>query len=126
MAKSSYQLIRRLAQAIFDKKGSQIIAIDVCGISSITDYVLIANGNVERHVSSLAREIEAQLKRGGTHLHRIEGHESSGWVILDYFDLMIHLFTPAMRQKYQLDRLWPDGEIIAIDLVLPSVQTVQS
>ncbi len=114
-----YTLIRRLAQLLFEKKGSQIIALDLQGISSTTDYLLIANGNVERHVLALAIEIEKMTRRTAKmKLYHEEGKGNGDWVVLDYFDLMIHLFIPSMRQKYQLDRLWPEARVIDLDLNL--------
>ena len=108
MKKKLSELVKCLAQLIFDKKGSNIIAIDVRGISSITDFVLIADGNVNRHVIALAKEIEKTLKEKGEKPTHIEGMQNGDWVVLDYFELVIHLFVPEMRQKYQLDQLWPD------------------
>ncbi len=115
-----YALIRRVAQFLFEKKGSQIIALDVQGVSSTTDYLLIANGNVERHVLALATEVEKMTRREvKMKPYHEEGKRNGDWVILDYFDLMIHLFIPSMRQKYQLDRLWPEARVIDLDLASP-------
>ena len=75
MKKEPSKLVKRLAQLIFDKKGSNIIAIDVRGISSITDFVLIADGNVDRHVIALAKEIEETLKEEGERPVHVEGYK---------------------------------------------------
>ncbi|WP_194847484.1 ribosome silencing factor [Candidatus Neptunochlamydia vexilliferae] len=107
--------LKQIAQTIFDKKGSNIIAIDVKGISSITDYILIADGNVDRHVVSLAKEIQDVMREVGEKPAHVEGMEHGEWVVLDYFQVVIHLFLPEMRQKYQLERLWPDGKVIDLD-----------
>lgn len=122
-----YALIRRVAQFLFEKKGSQIIALDVQGVSSTTDYLLIANGNVERHVLALATEVEKMTRREvKMKPYHEEGKRNGDWVILDYFDLMIHLFIPSMRQKYQLDRLWPEARVIDLDLDLAPPQPFYS
>lgn len=115
MAKDSIDAIQEIARTIYDKKGSNIIAIDVRGISSISDYILIADGNVDRHVVSLAKEIQDVMREIGEKPLHVEGMQNGDWVVLDYFQIMIHLLVPEMRQRYQLERLWPDGKII--DLV---------
>ena len=108
--------IQKLAQVIFEKKGENIIAIDVKGISSITDYILIADGNVDRHVIALAKEIEKTMRDLGEKVSQVEGTQEGDWVVLDYMQVVIHLFVPEMRQKYQLERLWPDGQVIDLSL----------
>lgn len=108
-----------MAKHIFDKKGINIIALDVRGISSITDFILLANGNVDRHVIALSHELEKVLRDEGIRPTQVEGTKTGDWVILDYSNIVIHLFLPDMRQKYQLERLWSDGKVIDLDL-LPS------
>ncbi len=116
MVKDLLHIIQQIAQALYDKKSTNIIAIDVRGISSITDYVIIADGNVDRHVSALATEIQHIMQDKGEKPVRIEGQQVGDWVVLDYFQLMIHLLLPDMRKKYQLERLWPEGKVIDLDL----------
>lgn len=117
MAEDPLNWIQRIAQTIYDMKGKNLIAIDVRGISSITDYVLIADGNVERHVIALAKEIEDVMRDQGQKPAQVEGMQNGDWVVLDYFQVVVHLFIPEMRQKYQLQRLWPDGTILDLDLL---------
>lgn len=117
MDKSPEALVGRIAQAIYDKKGMQIIAIDVRGISSITDFVVIAEGNVDRHVVAIARALEQDLfEQGYGHPAYIEGLENGDWVVLDYIHVMVHLFIPGLREKYQLERLWSQGKLIELEL----------
>ena len=106
--------IHQIAQLLFDKKGSNIIAIDVRGLSSITDYVVIANGNVERHVIALAKEVAILMKKGGETASCMEGMEHGDWIVLDYFHSIIHLLIPPMREKYRLEHLWSNGEVIDV------------
>lgn len=117
MVNKSLNSIQQIAQAIYDKKGSNIIAIDVQGISSITDFIIIADGNVNRHVIALAGEIQDLMRGAGEKkpVH-IEGQQNGDWIVLDYFQVVIHLFLPEMRQKYQLERLWPEGKVIDLEL----------
>lgn len=111
-------IIHFIAQLIYDKKGFNIFAIDVREVSSTTDYVLIAEGNVDRHVISLAEEIYQELKKRGEVPVHIDGMEEGEWIVLDYVDFMVHLFIPELRSKYQLERLFPKGKIMDIPLKL--------
>ena len=107
-----------IAQIIYDKKGTNILALDVQGISSITDYLIIAEGNVDRHASSIGKAIiEEMMKRNRPPLH-LEGLGEGDWVVLDYGDIMVHLFKPGLREKYSLERLWRTSKIVdlAIDV----------
>ena len=116
MDKDFSNSIQQIAQAIYDKKGTNIFAIDVRGISSITDYVIIADGNVDRHVSALATEVQHLMRDEGEKPVHVEGQQSGDWVVLDYFQVVVHLLLPEMRQKYQLERLWPEGKVIDLEL----------
>lgn len=104
------------AQAIFDKKGINILGIDVHGVSSLTDYVLIAEGNVDRHVMAMAQEVIETLKQRGEKPAYIEGLKTGDWIVLDYLDYMIHLFMPGLREKYQLEAIFQEGKIIDLRL----------
>lgn len=109
-------LLDQVAQTIFDKKGVNILALDVRGISSITDYVVIAEGMVDRHVIALAHEIEHDLKARGEKVVNIEGLQHGDWVVLDYGAYMIHLFMPGIRERYRLEELYRDGKIINLNI----------
>jgi len=116
-------MLNSIAQMIYDKKGFNILALDVQGLSTITDYLLIAEGNVDRHVVSMARTIVEEMKETGEKPIHTEGMGTGDWVVLDYGPIMVHLFTPGLRAKYSLERLWPDSKLIdlAIDTSKPAV-----
>jgi len=116
MLKDDQALLNTIAQTIFDKKGSNILAIDLRGISSITDYVILAEGNVDRHVIAIAKAIAETLKEQGIAPVHIEGLETGDWVVLDYLQVMVHLFMPGLRDRYQLEKLWQKGEIIDLHI----------
>ena len=116
MKKQPADHLNTVAQAIFDKKGFNILALDVRGISSITDYIVIAEGNVDRHVIALAKAIEDALEKEGEKPVFVEGMTHGDWVVLDYMQLMIHLFMPGLRDKYQLEKLFPQAEIVDLDI----------
>lgn len=117
MKRSVIDFLNRIAQIIYDKKGINILAIDVKGFSSLTDYLVIAEGNVERHVSSIARAVVDEIdKEGGPPLLYTEGLKSGDWIVLDYGEVMIHLFKPNLRERYALERLWADSKVVDLDI----------
>jgi ribosome-associated protein len=105
-----------IAQTIFDKKGFNILVLDVRGVSTLTDYVIIAEGNVDKHVSAIADAILERLKREGLSSVRTEGMKEGDWVVVDYFYIMVHLFMPGLREKYQLEQLWKEGHIVDVSI----------
>lgn len=116
MQMSTEKLVQLIAQRLYDKKGFNIMAIDVREISSITDYFIIAEGNIERHAMALSNEIQDCLREYGQKPFRVEGQEVGDWVVMDYLDIMVHLFIPEMREKYQLEKLWSEGKIVDLHI----------
>ena len=114
-------ILNTIGQAIFDKKGVNILALDVIGVSNLTDYVIIAEGNVDRHVVSIARAIIDALQKLGMRKYSVEGMKSGDWVVLDFFNIMVHLFMPGLRDKYQLEELWRQGKIIDLKINMSDV-----
>lgn len=102
-----------ICQAIADKKGMNILALDVRGICTMADYFVIAEGRVDRHVQALANNVEKVLNQTP---YRAEGREYGEWIVLDYLDILVHLFTPEMREKYQLETLWKEGKVVSLPL----------
>lgn len=118
MANSERKLITKVAQTIFDKKGFNILALDVHSICSMTDYFIIAEGNVDRHVKAISGAIiDALMEEGLTPLH-VDGEQVSDWIVLDYGYFVIHLFIPELRHKYALEELWKKGKVIDVPLIL--------
>jgi len=109
-------ILNLIAQTIFDKKGMNILALDVRGISSLNDYVIIAEGNIDKHVTAIAHEIIDVLAKQGIHPVHVEGMKAGDWVVIDYLDISVHLFMPGMRDKYQLEQLWKEGSIIDLSI----------
>mgnify|MGYP001826984489 FL=1 len=104
------------AAAIDDKKGLDIALLDISELLVVTDIFVIASGTSNRHVRSLADEAEAKLKAElDRQPLRREGREHSRWVLLDYGDLVIHVFDEETRDYYQLERLWADAPTIAYE-----------
>jgi len=97
------------------------MAIDISQISSTTDCLLLANGHVGRHVSAIAHKVQKKMRERGIRPAHVEGLQHGEWVVLDYSFLIVHLFTPEMRQRYQLERVWHEGCVL--DLSLPALTT---
>lgn len=109
----SFDLARQAAQLLDNKKAERINLIKIDDISSLADYFLIATGSSSTHVHALADELEEQLKTQGVSPARVEGYRSNSWILLDYSEAVIHIFTQEARDFYDLDRLWADGEKVA-------------
>lgn len=108
--------LRQAAQLIFDKKGFNIIGVDVRDFSTMTDYFLVAEGTVDRHVSSLSNYVQTLFADKGIHPHHVEGQKMGDWVVLDYGDFVIHLMDTEMREKYRLEEMWKEGKIVDLKL----------
>lgn len=106
--------LNRIAQAIYDKKGSNILVLDVQGICTMTDYFVIAEGTVDRHVKALSQTIRDEFSAHGRQPLHVEGEQEGDWVVLDYGDFVIHLFIPELREKYALEQLWQKGKVVDV------------
>lgn len=103
---SEVALAVELAQ---DRKAQEVVLLDLRGLSDATDYFLIASGTSDIHVRSIAENIIEELKQSGTRPDHVEGLRGGRWVLIDYVDFVIHVFHPAAREFYQLERLWGDA-----------------
>ncbi len=97
-------------EAALDKKAQDAVVLDLCEICSFTDYFLICTGTSTRHNQSIADHIEEILKRQGVRPLHIEGHTEGEWILLDYVDFVIHIFSARAREFYDLERLWRAGK----------------
>ncbi len=104
-----YELAKQAARLLDSKKAENISVIKIDAISSLADYFVIATGRGSTHVRSLSDELEEKLKEQGVAPARIEGYRSDSWILLDYSQVVVHIFTQEARDFYDLDRLWVDG-----------------
>lgn len=111
-------LLDIVAQKIYDKKGFNILALDVRAIPSLYDYVIIAEGTVERHVQALSREILSTLHELHYPVFYVDGGRNGDWVVIDCGFLVIHLFISELREKYALEELWREGDIVDLKIIL--------
>lgn len=116
MSRTPLETLNIIAQVVYDRKGFNILALDVRGLSSITDFLLIAEGNVDRHVSSIGRAIIDELDARGEDPVHAEGLGTGDWAVLDYGEVMVHIFSPGLRERYCLERLWKESKIVDLDI----------
>ncbi len=108
------QILKISASKLDDKKALNINALKVEDLTSLCEYFLIATATSSTHVRSLSNEVEEVLKENGVEPHHIEG-KTTGWIILDYGSVIIHIFTAAEREFYNLDKMWADAKQINLD-----------
>ena len=111
---NSYEQSILTAKAISSKKGLNIKLIEIGDISSLADYMVIATGTSSTHVKAIADEVEYQLDEAGISVSHIEGYRSNSWILLDYVDVIVHIFSDEAREFSDLERLWQDGKEIDI------------
>jgi ribosome-associated protein len=119
MEKDVLLLLNKIAQAIFDKKGSNILALDVRPCCVESQYVIIAEGSVNKHVRAIARSVEKTMVEESWSVCFYQGMQSDGWVVLDYSLIAVHLFIPEERERYQLEMLWKKSEIVDVVIDVP-------
>ncbi|MEE1061620.1 MAG: ribosome silencing factor [Ruminococcus sp.] len=115
---TSYEQSIMTAQALSNKKGLDIKVIEIADVSVLADYMVIATGTSTTHVKALADEVEYQLDKAGVSVSHIEGYRSNTWILLDYIDVIVHVFSDEARDFYDLDRLWQDGKEIDISEIV--------
>jgi len=106
---------RRAARAALDKRAGDLVVLDVQRVSSVTDYFLICSGKSTTHLETITDAIRAELRGEGVNVLHAEGVAESGWVLLDYGDVLMHVFLEDTRLYYALERLWGDAPALALD-----------
>ena len=106
---------KRAARVALDRKAIDLVVLDVTSLSSVTDYFLVCSGRSTTHLASITEAIRAELKQDGVRPLHAEGTTESGWVLLDYGDVLVHAFLEDTRAYYALERLWGDAPSISVD-----------
>lgn len=115
MAELTQQQILEIAvKALDSKKAEDIKVIKIKDISILADYFVIADGTSSTQTRALADEVDFRLSELGIQPHSIQGNNGSNWIVLDYSDIIIHVFSRDQREFYNLERLWADGEEVDI------------
>ena len=102
----NHQLVKEMAQILYDKKAQDIVALDVTGLTVITDCMLIASGRNTLQVRTLAEDLQERMAEKGLDPIRREGQQDGHWVVLDYGDVLVHIFHTEDLEFYRLDKLW--------------------
>lgn len=109
--------LKTVIDALEDKKAENIQLIDIREVSTVADYFVITNGANKNQVQALSDHVEEKLAAGGIHPRNIEGYHAANWILLDYSDILIHIFDKESRGFYDLERLWRDGKAVDIKTV---------
>lgn len=109
------KMVKTAYQALDEKKGEDIKIINLEGISVLADYFIIANGTNSSQVQALVDNVEEELHKAGYSLKQREGYSNGNWVLLDFGNLIVHIFDRENRLFYDLERIWRDGKEIAFD-----------
>ncbi len=107
-----------IIRALDSKKGENIQAIKVADLTILADYFVIVNGTSNTHVRALADEVEYQLSQKGIEPERRESDTGNTWIVLDYGDIIVHIFYKETREFYKLEGLWADGETMDISSIM--------
>lgn len=113
------ELLRTAARAAADKKAFQIVGLEIGELSSYADNLLICSGGSDRQVAAIVDEVQRQLRADGHRPLHVEGEPRSDWVLMDYGDVVIHVFTEERRAYYSLEGLWADAERLEGELLEP-------
>jgi ribosome-associated protein len=107
--------VRRAVDLLLDRKATDVAVLDLRGLSSATDFFLIATGRSDTHVSAIADNLVDEMRREGLRPAGVEGMRGGRWVLADFVDFVVHVFHPAAREFYQLERLWADAPLHLIE-----------
>ena len=108
----SKQITKIAFDALEDKKGVNIKVIDISNISILADYFIIAGGTNENQVKALADNVEEELAKVDVMPKQIEGYNNANWILMDYQDVIIHIFNEQDRLFFDLERIWSDGQLV--------------
>ena len=106
---NSKELAQKIATILDDKKGDDIVLLEVTHLTTVTDYFVIASANNTVKVRALAEEVEDRLAEQGIEPRRKEGYREARWIVLDYASVIVHVFHQEEREFYNIERLWTDG-----------------
>ena len=107
-------IVKKAVEALEDKKAEDIKVIDIHEVSSIADYFIIANGSNQNQLSAMQDAVDEAMYKSGLHARQIEGNQNSTWILIDYNDVIVHLFSKEDRLFYDLERIWKDGKVIEL------------
>lgn len=113
-------VLRTALLAVEGKKAADVVVLDISKIATFASYFLLCTGESSRQIQAIADEVEEQLRKQGHRPNHIEGYRNAEWVLMDYLDLVIHVFSRSARSYYDLERLWRDGRRLDTSRLLRS------
>ena len=111
----SEEMTKLAIAALEDKKAEDIHVIDIREVSILADYFIIANGTNTNQVQALTDNVDEQLGKAGYHVKQVEGYNTANWILMDYGDIIVHIFDKENRLFYDLERIWRDGKAVDIE-----------
>ena len=109
------EMVKLAITALEDKKGEDIRVIDIHEVSVLADYFLIASGFNGNQVQAMADNVEEELGKAGYPCKQVEGYQSANWILMDYGDIIVHIFSREDRLFYDLEKIWTDGKRMEVD-----------
>lgn len=107
-------------KAVDDKKAADIVVLDISSVATFANYFLICSGDSSRQIHAIVDEVEQKLEAIGLRPTHVEGYQHAEWVLMDYIDLVVHVFSKGARAYYDLERLWRDGKKLDVEKLLAS------
>ena len=115
----SIKIIERIVEHIFSKKGYDVKILDLRNLTTIADYFIICTGDSDTQVKAIADEVDKRMRDEGVKSWHTEGYRSLNWVLIDFVDIVVHVFKKESREYYNLEKLWGDAPVIkAVDPLL--------
>ncbi len=109
---TSLELAKKAADILDEKKAGDLRIVQIGELTTIGDYFVIATGTSTTQTKALADELDKRLSAQGVQLKRMEGYQSAGWILMDYYDVIVHIFLEETRRFYSLERLWSDAPVV--------------
>jgi ribosome-associated protein len=106
--------VQHAITAAQDRKASEVVVLDLRPANGFADYFLICSGSNPRQIKAISDAVQAALNERGIKPAHVEGYERAGWILLDYFDFIVHIFSPEARAFYSLERLWGEAKLISV------------
>lgn len=113
--KQSKEMAKKACQALENKKAKDVRILDISSVSVLADYFLIASGSNRNQVQAMVDHVEEELHKAGFDPKQVEGYQTANWILLDYGDIIIHVFDEENRLFYDLERIWRDGSLIQVE-----------
>ena len=107
------EMVKLVCHALVEKKADDIKVIDIRGLSVMADYFIVASGGSQNQLLAMQNEVDKEMYTHGIHAKQVEGNRSSTWILMDYEDVIVHLFSQDDRLFYNLEKIWQDGIVLS-------------